>query len=90
MPTSFSPFSPFCLMSENMELQQIKINEIEARSAIWLKLETWANERIIALRKRNDGDLSEIATAKLRGKIAALNELLDLAKPNPIIKTSDH
>ena len=72
-----------------MEHKNIKINEIEAKSATWLKIEAWATERIMAFRKRNDGDLDEIATAKLRGKIAALNELLDLARPNPVIKTND-
>lgn len=62
-----------------------KLNEIEIKSALWLKIEAWANGQIDLLRKRNDGDLDNMATAKLRGKISALKALLDLAQPDPTI-----
>ncbi len=55
------------------------LNDIEVKSAIWQKISRYAKGRIDTLRKRNDGDLSEQETAKLRGKIAAFKELLDLA-----------
>lgn len=58
-----------------------KLNEIERQSAVWLKIAGWANERIDTLRKQNDGDKDVLETAKMRGKIAAFKELLDLGGP---------
>ena len=42
------------------------------------EVEQWAAVKLDAYRKMNDGDLTEIETAKLRGRIAALKELLAL------------
>lgn len=67
------------------------LNEIEAKSAVWQKISRYAKGRIDTLRKRNDGDLGELETAKLRGKIAAFKEMLDLADDGtgPKISTND-
>ena len=44
----------------------------------WSEIEAWAKERLASARDRNDGDLGEIETAHLRGRIATLKELLAL------------
>jgi hypothetical protein len=44
----------------------------------WHEVEKWASQKIESCRNQNDGDLSDIETAKLRGRIAVLKELLAL------------
>ena len=44
----------------------------------WLYIETWAKQEIDLARLKNDGDLNEMATAKLRGRLSALKELVAL------------
>ena len=44
----------------------------------WLYIETWAKQEIDLARQKNDGDLNEMATAKLRGRLSALKELVAL------------
>ena len=48
-------------------------------------IEDRANSRLEELRKRNDGDLSAEQTAKIRGRIAELKDLLTLAQPAPAL-----
>ena len=61
----------------------MKLTPQDLQSAVWLKLEAYLNERLAALRAQNDGELDEVATARLRGRIAATKELLALGKPGP-------
>ena len=44
----------------------------------WPDVEQWANDKLAAARAKNDGDLDTVETAKLRGRIAALKELIAL------------
>ena len=44
----------------------------------WLYIDTWAKQEIDRARSKNDGDLNEIATAKLRGRLSVLKELIAL------------
>lgn len=44
----------------------------------WAQIEAWANEALVRARAKNDGDLTESETAKLRGRIDALKELIAL------------
>lgn len=53
----------------------------ELQSSTWKKLEAHLSERIDSLRSQNDGDLDALATARLRGRIGALKELLAIGKP---------
>ena len=67
------------------------IADFERESALWKKVEALANEKIDVLRKRNDGDLDETETARLRGRIAAWKELLAWGeKPNPALVADEH
>lgn len=68
---------------------QLKLLESERKSALWLKLEKHINERIDVMRRRNDGDLDDRETARLRGKIAAFKELLELGQDPPQLEADD-
>jgi hypothetical protein len=57
----------------------MKLSESEKVSACWVKLEKHIKEQIEILRLRNDKDIDPIATAKLRGRIFELNNILNLA-----------
>lgn len=61
----------------------MKLDAIETRSAVWLKLRAHLEERLAVMRSRNDGDLSPEETCRLRGRIAQAKEILDLGKPDP-------
>lgn len=52
--------------------------EIDFRSQSWLAIRKWANDRLDALRRRNDGDLTMEQTIKARGSIAILKDILAL------------
>jgi hypothetical protein len=55
----------------------------ELQSSTWVKLRDHLQERLTALRCQNDGDLDEMATARLRGRVACLKEILALGTPGP-------
>lgn len=44
----------------------------------WHEVESWAQEALKSARIRNDGDLDPIETAKLRGRMLTLKELIAL------------
>ena len=44
----------------------------------WQEIEAWAKDKLASARNQNDGDLNEIETAKLRGRIALLKEIVAL------------
>lgn len=48
-------------------------------SAVWRKVETRLNQRLVALRKQNDRlTMGEVETAVIRGRIAEVKALLEL------------
>lgn len=57
----------------------MKLTESEKTSACWVRLEKHIKEQIDILRLRNDKDMDAVATAKLRGRIFELNNILNLA-----------
>ena len=64
----------------------MKLTDFECQQALWLKLVEHINQAIEKLRRKNDNaSLGEIETARLRGQVAALKELLDLGQPEPAI-----
>ena len=54
-------------------------------SSLWKRLLEYLDQQINQLRTQNDGDKDEIATANLRGRIAALKAIQSLNKELPII-----
>lgn len=61
----------------------MKLNEHERQSALWKRIEAYLNERLDICRKKNDGDLSELETARLRGEIASYKRILVLGETLP-------
>jgi hypothetical protein len=66
--------------------QPFILTNAEKQSGLWMRLENHFKDRLATLRKQNDGDLTEILTAKLRGQIAAFEALLLLGKDMPPIE----
>ena len=58
----------------------MKLTTYERESALWKKLEEYLEEKLSIYRSRNDGDLSEIETARLRGRISMVKEFLALSE----------
>ena len=54
--------------------------ELDFTSDTWKALVILYESRLEDLRRRNDGDLNETQTAKLRGRINEIREFLALAK----------
>lgn len=67
----------------------MRLDQHEVMSAVWLKLEAYLNERLSALRMNNDGDLTPEQTAKTRGKIASIREILALAEQREQVQEGD-
>lgn len=65
------------------------IAEHERGSVQWQKIRKYAEERLELLRKRNDADMEERKTARLRGQIRELKNLLALDKPVPETEADD-
>lgn len=58
---------------------------IDFRSETWRAIEARCQARLEELRQKNDGNLSVEETARVRGRIAELKDVLTLAKPAPAI-----
>lgn len=54
-------------------------------SPTWIKLKKYMEARINTLHSRNDSDLNPIATARLRGEIASLKNLMAAAMPPSVV-----
>lgn len=55
-----------------------ELTKQERESSVWKKLEAHYKGRLELRRTQNDGDKSAEETAKLRGRIAEIKELLGL------------
>jgi hypothetical protein len=60
-----------------------KLSRNDIASATWQKLAKHLARRIDDLRAQNDGQLSELDTARLRGRIAEIKQILSLAEDLP-------
>lgn len=66
------------------------LTDLEKQSAVWLKLERHLTETLTSLRSQNDGDLDLTATARLRGRINAVKQILALGvSPEPVQAEAD-
>lgn len=61
----------------------------ERDSALWKKLEAHLQGRLETLRKQNDQDLSPDETARQRGRIAAVKELIGYGQENIVNRKAD-
>lgn len=62
----------------------MKLNAVEKQSALWRKLEQHLTERLATMRQKNDGNLDPLETAKVRGRITELKDLIALGEPSPV------
>jgi hypothetical protein len=65
------------------------ISEHERSSALWQKIRKHLEARRELLRAKNDGDLDERKTARLRGQIRELKNLMALDNPMPESEADD-
>lgn len=56
----------------------VKLTDLERKSSAWVKIRDYYQRRLDVMRGRNDGDLVIEETAKLRGRIAEIKNLLAL------------
>lgn len=65
------------------------LSEFERHHAVWVKINKHLLDRMEILRSKNDGDLDQFETAKLRGRIAELKGLIALGEPSPITSADE-
>lgn len=65
------------------------LNGAEAQTALWQKIKAHYEKQLDLLRKQNDGELNEIETAKMRGRILEVKAILALDKLPPGTKIGD-
>ena len=69
----------------NQPKQRLTLTRDEKESKLWKRLLEHCESRLQTLRMQNDGDKSEIETAKLRGRILEVKAFLGLDKDLPEI-----
>jgi len=67
-----------------MNPEIFRLTPEERASPLWLRLVQRHKEKLDSLRKSNDEDKDPVQTAKMRGRIAEINEFLSLDNPPPI------
>lgn len=67
----------------------MKITEFESQTAVWQKVAKELTERLEILRAKNDNNLEPLETARLRGQIAQVREILSWSNPAPAINNID-
>ena len=60
------------------DTEEMRLSSHDRQSAVWVKLRKHMEAKLQALRIKNDLDLDQVATAKVRGQIQALKMLLNL------------
>jgi len=61
--------------------ERFSLNDLEARTPLWMRMRGHMEQRLAELRAQNDTPLDDRKTAELRGRIAMLKELLAADKP---------
>ncbi len=64
-----------------MSRERFSLNDLEARTPLWMRVRGHMEQRLAELRAQNDTPLDDRKTAELRGRIAMLKELLAADKP---------
>ena len=62
------------------------LTQRELQDPVWLKIKAHLEARLTDLRKQNDSDFDSEKTAKLRGRIAEAQKILNLVNPKPEIE----
>lgn len=64
---------------------KLKLSAQERRVPVWLRIEEALLAELDVLRRQNDAPVDEIQTARLRGRIAELKDLLAIGKDAEVI-----
>lgn len=64
-------------------MKPFALTSMERQSALWKRLLEHLKAQRDVLREKNDGALDPIATASVRGRIAALKDIVALDTPAP-------
>lgn len=72
------------------ELEDFKLTESERHSACWIRLKEYLEEKLAEYRRKNDSSLSHEETMKIRGKIHALKDLLEVGESDVPAPMADH
>ena len=62
------------------------LSHLERDSAAWQKLKKHFNARLSELRLKNDNDMTEAQSIRLRARIAEIKYLLGLGEDKPLIE----
>lgn len=62
-------------------MKKFELSESDKRSPFWLNFKAHLESELQVYRERNDSDLDAEATAKARGRIAMLKDLIRLGEP---------
>ena len=57
----------------------MKLTEQEKHSSTWTRLEEYLRSELDILRQRNDAEIDATSTARLRGRILQIKQILSLA-----------
>ena len=68
-----------------MDLSPFKLTEYEKQSSTWERVKAHLEERLLILRERNDGLMSENDRNILLGSIRTIKEILAWETPDPKI-----
>jgi hypothetical protein len=66
-------------------MEKLYLTEAQKASPVWVLIERHIQGRLDDHRRKNDDQPSEAATQKLRGRIAELKALLEIASDPPTI-----
>lgn len=70
----------------------MKLTKPEKDSAAWQRVKAWAESELVRHRIQLEADKSDLQTAKLRGQITAIKELIRLEEEvvRPVTESTDH
>lgn len=69
--------------------EKLILNGAEAQTALWQKIKAHYQSQLELLRAQNDGDLNEVQTATMRGRILEVKKILALDKQPPGTRAGD-
>ncbi len=70
-----------------MNPEPFALTDVERNSVLWERLSAHYRMRLESLRAKNDADLPEAETAKVRGRIAEAKAFLALGEEKPEIRS---
>lgn len=73
-----------------VEALHFKLSMGERASPLWLRMRAHLELLLESERRKNDGNLDPQETARVRGRISMLKQVIDFSVDLPPIETADH